>query len=647
MDVFNFFCPNCGRKTKIQKNIDPFGKKKKCKGCAHIFSLCGDTMRIQKSQIKNPFASTQIKSPPQKTNINPLNTTQLKPVLGRNNIPNIKLATRKINNQFNATQFKRPAPQKNQFNATQIKGLMSQDNSNKKQDASFSKKIVITCPYCQKNYRVRASASHSYACTQTGEIFSINDVSSMKIIDSNQDIDKTRVDLAMQDTNQQKTTTLENTSKKYKNKISREVTIEMSKLPKNNTQESNLSDLITKNKQEIANKYQLLGEVATSRFGKINMAFDKVRHQYLAITFNITATPKEIEKIAKLHHPNTIRIYDFGFHEKQFYVAMEFIQGVNIKEYVHWLTKQKISFDDAIIKICQRFCELCEVVAYLHKQNLYHSDINPQNIMISNSGDIKLIYFGKSGDFAYKYAAPEKFTGSPTNSKTDIYSMGAVLFELLTGSSPNKGANEFEIIYNSVADNQFPAKSNIDKKLQNICLSCIAIDEKRRYNSIQDLRLDLMDYVSEKQKISSIPHIYLASSKIMLPLVKRKNYIGRALSNDIIIDSENVSRIHAIIHVGKQVIIENISKNYPIVVSQDRLLPGKSKTLTEEIQISISGFKFTFVPKQQQKKVLQTNEQNHTIQRSIEDGPILMKEDNLSNFFHQTQDGGWEIGGDE
>ncbi|WP_372367043.1 FHA domain-containing serine/threonine-protein kinase [Candidatus Uabimicrobium sp. HlEnr_7] len=662
MDVLNFFCPNCGRKTTIKKEFDPLGKKKKCKGCDHVFSLTIDTMRIK--VVKTNYLT---ESASKKKVLNPFNSTQIKPSATRKATPN----------NLNSTQIKPTERRVRDLNSTQIKPLVSESKarreSQKLDSTVFNKKIVIECPHCSKHYRVRVYRDlDRYACTKTGQLFSLDEVRSMKIVSAEEndsqdaklvvnDADQTAVDFNVQkeidnlqknaldektiaDLNLQDTSRNEVTAAMQNIKASsNEMTVDLENLPRDEKVNQKDKKELTEKKVVIANKYQILGEIGAGGFGKVYMAFDKALNRYVAIKLGVGLTQKEAETLAKLNHKNIVHIYDFGSHDGKLYIVMEYIQGSNICQYVTKLKAQKKPLSDFFVKICQLFCDLCEVLGYLHNKNVYHADIKPQNILVSTSGTIKLIDFGETKNFTYKYAAPERFENKPPSVKSDIYSLGGVLFEILTGNVPNQGTRLVELIYNAALEKQFPDDSQVDRRLQNICLQCIEAPEKR-YDSVDQLRLDLMNYIADRQKVCSIPHLYFNSSKIMLPLTKSKNYLGRALTNDIILDDEGVSRIHAVIYVADTVVIENISKNYAMTVNNKRLSAGQKTVMSEKTNISIGKYHFTFVPKKLQRKVLQNDEQSYTVQRSLNEQPIALKDDDFSNFFRETGSG-WEING--
>ncbi|BBM85071.1 FHA domain-containing serine/threonine-protein kinase [Candidatus Uabimicrobium amorphum] len=672
MDVLNFFCPNCGRKTTIKKEFSPMGKKKKCKGCDHIFPLSSDTMRIRVVKTNSLLNSSPQLGPSKQPDLNPFNSTQIKAPTTRKASPSstIKPTERRVRD----------------FNSTQIKPLVPETESKVRRESQkldstmFGKKIVIQCPHCDKQYRIRVYRDlDRYACTTTGKIFTLDDVRSMKIVGAQESKNtkdaqlvtdsgtaaKTAVDFNVQneinkmqsgvvneqtmtDLNLQDTSRNEVTSamqSKLKEAIAKEMTVDLANLPRDEEVDREDKKKLTEKQVVIADKYQILGEIGAGGFGKVYMAFDKTLHRYVAIKLGVGLSPEEANTLSKLNHKNIVQLYDFGNYEGKLYIVMEYIQGMNICQYINKMKVHKRSEAEVSFKICQLFSDLCEVLAYLHNKGVYHADIKPENILVSTSGTIKLIDFGETKNFTYKYAAPERFENKPPSVKSDIYSLGGVMYEILTGKVPNQGSRLVELIYNAALQKQFPENSPVDRRLQNICLQCLS-PEEQRYDNVDQLRLDLMNYVADRQKVSSVPHLYINSCKIMVPLTREKNYIGRALTNDIILDDDGISRIHCVIYIsGNKISVENVSKNFAITVGEQRLSAGQKTNITQKTYLIMGKYRFTFVPKQLQKNVLQTNEQSYTIQQSLDEKPIALKDDDFSDFFRETGMG-WEITGD-
>ena len=151
----------------------------------------------------------------------------------------------------------------------------------------------------------------------------------------------------------------------------------------------------------------------------------------------------ESKAIAVLSHPNIVKIYDMGFSEKLQYIVMEYIDGITLKEYID--SERVLNWKDAVHFIIQ----ILRALQHAHNRGIVHRDIKPQNIMLLTDGTIKVMDFGIA-KFAREesmtatdqaigtvhYISPEQARGDVTDEKSDIYSVGVMFYEMLTGQKP-------------------------------------------------------------------------------------------------------------------------------------------------------------------------------------------------------------------
>jgi len=201
----------------------------------------------------------------------------------------------------------------------------------------------------------------------------------------------------------------------------------------------------------------------------------------------------EAKLAASLYHENIVQIYDFDFYKKQ--IAMEYIHGVNLKDVLKNF-EQGMPENQAIYILLS----ICDGLRYAHEKNVIHLDIKPQNILISFQGQVKIVDFGIAKSMSdhrqnssehisgtLNYMAPEQITGKGGDQRTDIYSLGIVAWEMLTGKRLNQFNNIAEAKQNILKDNRFIIKSSISEKFSNIISKCLQNDMKLRYNSMNDL----------------------------------------------------------------------------------------------------------------------------------------------------------------
>lgn len=208
---------------------------------------------------------------------------------------------------------------------------------------------------------------------------------------------------------------------------------------------------------------------------------------------------------ATLSHPNIARLLDAGHNaDGQPYLVMEYVEGQAVDRFAADLsTRQKIRV----------FLKVCDAVAYLHRNLIVHRDLKPQNILVTREGEPKLLDFGiakilDTADSAATalrmltpdYASPEQVMGLPTTTATDIYSLGAVLYKLLTGKAPHQfedGSLEGIAATMRAARITAPSKlaPGIQRDLEAIMMKALRTEAQDRYGSVEQLAEDLENYL--------------------------------------------------------------------------------------------------------------------------------------------------------
>lgn len=213
---------------------------------------------------------------------------------------------------------------------------------------------------------------------------------------------------------------------------------------------------------------------------------------------------KESYSAAQLNHQNIVGVFDVGMDEieniKYYYIVMEIVLGKTLKELI--ATKGKLSVSETINYSIQ----ICEALLCAHEKGIIHRDIKPQNIIINNENVPKVADFGiaqaanknttveKDIMGSVHYFSPEQARGIKTDERSDIYSLGIVMFEMLTGKLPFEGDNPISIALKQVHENiQIPSSINHDipKLLDEIILKMTKKDINERYNSLREVITDL------------------------------------------------------------------------------------------------------------------------------------------------------------
>lgn len=232
---------------------------------------------------------------------------------------------------------------------------------------------------------------------------------------------------------------------------------------------------------------------------------------------------------ATLNHPNVAHIYDVGEVNGQFYIAMEHVHGEDLRSLVRQMKKKGVTAFPlehalAIVLGC------CAGLAYAHdkrdldgeEMGIVHRDVSPQNILVTFTGDVKLVDFGiakagrgqmedtGSGQLKGKvpYMSPEQAQGLNLDSRSDIFSLGIMLFELCTGRRLFRGKNEMETL-RRIVEEEYPRprdlNPNLSPRLEEIILRALEKNTARRYQSAREMQADLEDYIrSEQLKVSAL-----------------------------------------------------------------------------------------------------------------------------------------------
>jgi serine/threonine protein kinase len=213
---------------------------------------------------------------------------------------------------------------------------------------------------------------------------------------------------------------------------------------------------------------------------------------------------REARTVSKLQHPNIIAVYEAGESEDGPYVVFEYVDGVSLRNLV------KGNGGLSVGQASKLMSQILEGIAYAHEQGVVHRDISPANILVSRNGIPRIMDFGVSiktgGEGGMPrdisgtpcYMSPEHFSVRNMGPQSDIFSLGLVLYEMLTGKPAVRADNEFATMY-KIANEPLPPPSsenpNIDGELDRIVLRAIAKDLNSRYGSASEMKRDLDNYL--------------------------------------------------------------------------------------------------------------------------------------------------------
>jgi serine/threonine protein kinase/Tfp pilus assembly protein PilF len=260
-----------------------------------------------------------------------------------------------------------------------------------------------------------------------------------------------------------------------------------------------------------ASRYEIIEELGKGGMGRVYKVHDTEIKEKVALKLlkpEIAADERIIErfrnelKIArKVSHKRVCRMYDIGKEEEKYFITMEYVEGKDLKSLIR--EKGKISKNE-VLKLAK---QICEGLAEAHELGIVHRDLKPQNIMIDKDGNAKIMDFGIARSVEAPgvtqtgimigtpdYISPEQAEGAETDHRSDIYALGVILYEMVTGSVPFKGDTALSVALKHKAQlPKEPRKLNpeISEQLSRLILVCMEKDRERRYQTAEELLADL------------------------------------------------------------------------------------------------------------------------------------------------------------
>ncbi|MBP3421290.1 MAG: Stk1 family PASTA domain-containing Ser/Thr kinase [Lachnospiraceae bacterium] len=259
----------------------------------------------------------------------------------------------------------------------------------------------------------------------------------------------------------------------------------------------------------IGDRYEILDKIGTGGMSDVYKAKDHKLNRLVAVKvlkqeFNentnfVSKFRVEAQAAAGLMHSNIVNVYDVGEEDGIYYIVMELVEGITLKNYIE--KKSRLSIKEAISIAIQ----VSMGIEAAHNNHIIHRDIKPQNIMISKDGKVKVTDFGiaKAATSntitsnvmgSVHYTSPEQARGGFSDEKSDIYSLGCTLFEMLTGHVPFDGETTVAIAIKHIQDEMPSAReyvSEIPVSVEKIIYKCTQKSPDRRYQSMAELIIDL------------------------------------------------------------------------------------------------------------------------------------------------------------
>lgn len=261
----------------------------------------------------------------------------------------------------------------------------------------------------------------------------------------------------------------------------------------------------------LGNRYEIISQLGGGGMALVYKARDTLlnrpvtvkilRPEYTSDEEFVSRFRKEAQAVAKLSHPNIVSVYDVGQEGNTHYIVMEYVEGRNLKQIIKEQGKLPVS---QAIDIAE---QICSGLQDAHEHGIVHRDIKPHNILVTDNGRIKVTDFGIAQIMSsitvtnsntiigsVHYFSPEQAKGGVTGAKSDIYSVGAVLYEMVTGKVPFEGETPIAVALKHIQDQPLPPSRlnpQVTPDLERIIMRAMEKDVTMRYASAGDMARDL------------------------------------------------------------------------------------------------------------------------------------------------------------
>ncbi|WP_342430553.1 Stk1 family PASTA domain-containing Ser/Thr kinase [Neobacillus sp. FSL H8-0543] len=263
--------------------------------------------------------------------------------------------------------------------------------------------------------------------------------------------------------------------------------------------------------KRLSGRYKILEMIGGGGMANVYLAHDIILDRDVAVKMLrldfanddefIRRFHREAQSATSLAHPNIVSIYDVGEESELYYIVMEYVEGQTLKQYIQQNSPIRVEDSVRIMR------QLTSAISHAHQNHIIHRDIKPHNILVDRVGDVKITDFGiamalsatsitqtNSVLGSVHYLSPEQARGGMANRKSDIYSLGIVMFELLTGRLPFSGESAVSIALKHL-QSETPSvrrwNPNIPQSVENIVLKATAKDSFHRYSSVEEMEEDL------------------------------------------------------------------------------------------------------------------------------------------------------------
>ncbi|WP_323708032.1 Stk1 family PASTA domain-containing Ser/Thr kinase [Mammaliicoccus sciuri] len=289
----------------------------------------------------------------------------------------------------------------------------------------------------------------------------------------------------------------------------------------------------------IAGRYEFVKYLGGGGMSNVYLAKDKILNRDVAVkVINIPPYEKEkaverfereVQNTTILSHSNVVNVLDVEEDDNCYYLVMEYIEGPTLKEYL--CKEGKLSADEAV----EMTLQILKGIAHAHHHRIIHRDIKPQNILMTKNGTLKILDFGIARALSetaltetnhvmgsVQYLSPEQAKGQSTDESSDIYSIGIVLYELLTGHPPFNGETPVSVAIKHIQE-ELPSirkeRPSIPQSIENVIMKATRKEKSQRYRDTNEMYYDLLTALDDERK-DELPRYDSDSDTKTMPVIK-------------------------------------------------------------------------------------------------------------------------------
>lgn len=307
----------------------------------------------------------------------------------------------------------------------------------------------------------------------------------------------------------------------------------------------------------VADRYEIIGKIGSGGMSDVYKARDHILGRNVAIKVlkqefseDVNFVVKfrtEAQSAAGLEHPNIVNIYDVGSESGMHYIVMEYVEGVTLKTYIE--KKGQLTYKEAVSIAIQ----ISRGIEAAHAKQIIHRDIKPQNILISTEGKAKVTDFGIAKAVSNNtinadvmgsvhYASPEQARNGFVDGKSDIYSLGIVMYEMVTGRVPFDGETTVSIAIQHLQEEMKSPRTyakDLPVSLEKVILKCAQKSPDRRYGNISELLIDLKQVlIHPDEDFVTIPDGSQNQTRVIAPGEVKKIKSARARKAEEVLEEE-------------------------------------------------------------------------------------------------------------